>query len=191
MQHSINSPKKQAIIHSAAQLFREKGYNATSIRDLAAHVGLEPSSIYSHIKSKEELLVEICMPIAIYFTNGMEAIYNSDSSPKRKLKNLIDLHIDTAYEHPVSITVFNDEWKYLPADRLNEFFELRKDYEKKFKKILNEGKKNGKFEFENDEIVFSIILKTLNWSYEAVNKYRKIELTENISAMIIKALSKK
>jgi AcrR family transcriptional regulator len=190
MIHSVNSPKKQIIIHSAAELFREKGFSATSIRDLAAKVGLEPSSIYSHIKSKEELLVEICMPFAEYFTKGMNEVYAYDQSPKKKIKELIVLHLNVAYDHPASVTVFNDEWRFLPDDQLTHFLEMRKEYEKKVKKILNEGKRLGKFEFENVDIVFSFIIKTLNWSYEAVNKYKKMELEENIISLLTKALNK-
>jgi AcrR family transcriptional regulator len=190
MTYSVNSPKKQVIIHSAAELFREKGFSATSIRDLAAKVGLEPSSIYSHIKSKEELLVEICLPFAEYFTNGMNEVYTSDQTPKRKIRDLIMLHLNVAYDHPASVTVFNDEWRFLPGNYLTQFLEMRKEYEKKFKEILNEGKKAGKFDFENVDIVFSFIIKTLHWSYEAVNKYKKMELEENIISLLTKALNK-
>lgn len=190
MTYSVNSPKKQVIIHSAAELFREKGFSATSIRDLAAKVGLEPSSIYSHIKSKEELLVEICLPFAEYFTNGMNEVYTSDQTPKRKIRDLIMLHLNVAYDHPASVTVFNDEWRFLPGNYLTQFLEMRKEYEKKFKEILNEGKKAGKFDFENVDIVFSFIIKTLHWSYEAVNKYKKIELEVNIISLLTKALNK-
>lgn len=190
MTNTLNSPKKQVIIETAAELFREKGFSATSIRDLAARVGLEPSSIYSHIRSKEELLVEICMPFAHYFTDGMHEIFTSDVSPKKKLRELIKLHLNAAYDHPASVTVFNDEWRFLAGHQLSHFLEMRKEYEKKFKRILSEGKKSGKFEFEDVDIVFSMIIKTLNWSYDAVNKYKKMELDEHISTLLIKALSR-
>lgn len=184
------SPKKQLIFQTAAEMFKEKGFNATSIRELASRVGLEPSSIYSHIKTKEDLLVGICMPVATYFTKGMEEINAADTSYKKKFRDLIGLHLNLVYENPASATVFNDEWIFLPEEKLAEFLSMRRDYEKKFKKILLEGKKNGKFEFQNVDIVFSFILKTLNWSYEAVNKYKKNELLESITQLLIKALGK-
>ena len=136
--------KKQFIINTAADLFKEKGYSGTSIRDLASKVGLEPSSIYSHIKSKEELLSEICLGCARQFTDGMDEIY--------VLK--------------------------------------RKDYEKKFKRILIEGNNEGKFNFSNPEIVFNIIIKSLSWSYEAVKKYKREDLESELSDFILNALNK-
>ncbi|MBK8349286.1 MAG: TetR family transcriptional regulator [Saprospiraceae bacterium] len=181
--------KKQFIISAAAELFKDKGYKATSIRDLAAKVGLEPSSIYSHIRSKEDLLSDICMTCADRFTAGMNDIYFMDISPRKKLKALIDLHLSIAYDIPASATVFNDEWKFLQEPVMSQFIEARKDYEKKFKKILSEGRKEGKFEFVNTEIVFNIIIKMISWSYSATNKYPKEELESELTTFILKSLN--
>jgi AcrR family transcriptional regulator len=182
--------KKQFIINTAADLFKEKGYSGTSIRDLASKVGLEPSSIYSHIKSKEELLSEICMDCAGQFTEGIEKIFHLKISARKKLKALISLHLDMAFTYPASVTVFNDEWRHLPEPILVDFIHLRKEYEKKFRKILNEGKDDGKFNFENSEIVFNIIIKSLSWSYEAVKKYKREDLESELSDFILNALNK-
>ncbi|MBK8515399.1 MAG: TetR/AcrR family transcriptional regulator [Saprospiraceae bacterium] len=182
--------KKQFIIDTAAELFKEKGYSASSVRDLAARVGLEPSSIYSHIRSKDELLNEICMCCSARFTDGMNNIYIADISPKKKVKALINLHLQIAFDFPASVTVFNDEWKFLNKPILTEFLQARIEYENKFKKILREGQKNGKFSFINVDLVFNIIIKTLSWSYTVVNKYSKEELGNEVTAFILKAIRK-
>lgn len=182
--------KKQYIINTAADLFKEKGYNATSIRDLASKVGLEPSSIYSHIRSKEDLLSEICMSCADRFTEGMNHINSQEISPRKKMKSLIQLHLDIAFDVPASVTVFNDEWRYLQEPVLSDFLDARKEYEKKFKKILTEGKKVGKFDFQNIDIVFNIIIKMLSWSHTAIKKFKRDELEAELTAFIIKTLNK-
>ncbi len=182
--------KKQFIINAAADLFKEKGYSGTSIRDLASKVGLEPSSIYSHIKSKEELLSEICMDCARQFTQGIEKVLQLNISARKKLKALISLHLDMAFANPASVTVFNDEWRHLPEPILEDFILLRKEYEKKFRKILNDGKDEGKFNFENSEIVFNIIIKSLSWSYTAIKKYKREDLESELSDFILNALNK-
>ncbi len=182
--------KKQNIINTAADLFQEKGYNATSMRDLAAKVGLEPSSIYSHIRSKEDLLSEICMSCAERFTLGMQDIFDQDTSARKKVKELIQLHLDIAFDIPASVTVFNDEWRFLQEPVLSSFLDARKDYEKKFKKILTEGKKAGKFDFQNLDIVFNIIIKMLSWSHTAIKKYNRDELEAELNSLVIKILNK-
>ncbi len=190
METIIKINKKQVIIDAAADLFKEKGYKATSIRDLASKVGLEPSSIYSHIRSKEDLLCEICMVCALKFSVGMTNVMESQISPRKKIKLLISLHLDIAYDNPASATVFNDEWKFLPELELKEFLELRKKYETNFKKILLRGKKKSKFEFINEDIVFNVIIKMLSWSYIGINKYNKAELRDELSCLIINAIDK-
>lgn len=181
--------KKQVILQAAADLFKEKGYNASSIRDLAAKVGLEPSSIYSHIKSKEDLLSEICMSCAHKFTEGILHIIGQEKSAKKRLKALISLHLHIAYDNPASSTVFNDEWRYLNEPIKTEFLALRKEYEKKFKKILLDGKEDGKLHFDDIDIVFNIIIKALSWSYDGVKKHKREVVEVSLTEFILKALA--
>jgi len=56
-----NSTKKEVIIEKASKLFKEKGFGASSMRDLAIHVGVEAASLYNHIQSKSEILQAICL----------------------------------------------------------------------------------------------------------------------------------
>lgn len=158
-----HSKRKQEIYIASARLFRKKGYVAASVRDIAELVGIEPSSLYSHIKSKEEILVSICHNCAQLFADGMDEIMKSDKSIVEKLDALIDLHIDIAYNNPSSVTVFNDEWRHLPEYELSIFLSKRKIYEDNFKKILKSGMDAGDFERMSLTTTFNIIINSVKW----------------------------
>lgn len=183
--------RKQEITQAAAELFQKKGYPSTSMRDLAAKVGLEPSSIYSHIKSKEDLLSDICMNCAFEFSKGMQWVLNTKSSPTVKLELLIDLHLKMAIDNPSSVTVFNDEWRFLSPDVKEEFLELRKSYESLFKNILLEGRESKRFSINNVDIVFELIIQTMTIFYKSAKKHPKEELKRQVTHFIKEAIRQK
>ncbi|MFZ8458458.1 TetR/AcrR family transcriptional regulator, partial [Staphylococcus aureus] len=69
-----NSSRKDVIVSKAAALFREKGFKAASMRDLAESVGVEAASLYNHIKSKTELLHELCFGVANRFMHKIDEV---------------------------------------------------------------------------------------------------------------------
>ena len=155
--------KKQLIFQEAAGLFRDKGYSAASMRDLADRVGLKPSSFYNHIKSKEEILQKICFDNAGKFTEGMQKVQEDGGSSVGKLKLLIRLHIQIAFADPSSVTVFNDEWKHLSEPHLSRFLALRRDYEAGFFKIIQDGVNSGELKPINPSVVLYTIINSLRW----------------------------
>ncbi|MCE2788941.1 MAG: TetR/AcrR family transcriptional regulator [Saprospiraceae bacterium] len=177
--------RKEEILRAAASLFTEKGYSATSMRHLAGSVGLEVSSIYSHIKSKEDLLTEICMTCAHRFLSGMREILQAEEKPVVQLQLILRLHIDMAYDYPESVTVFNKEWRHLPENVLHLFVDQRKQYEFSFKQILEQGRESGVFLFKDTDMIFRILLQTVKFSYFSVRKFPKEQLIKEVLQFVM------
>ncbi len=163
MKTNAVSGKRDIILQHAAALFREHGFAGSSMRELANRVGVEPSSLYSHISGKDELLREICFQCAVKFTRGMQEILNNTASAHVSLEALIDLHIDIAVSDLSSITVFNDEWRHLGEADLKQFKTLRRQYETQFTKILQQGMNEGDFRAMDVRIMMYTILSALRW----------------------------
>ena len=88
-----NLSRKEQVIRSAAELFREKGYAASSMRDLAQKLGIEAASLYSHIKSKEEILQLLCFDMASEFRKSLAEVEKKNVTASEKLRLGIIGHI--------------------------------------------------------------------------------------------------
>ncbi|MDF1695212.1 MAG: TetR/AcrR family transcriptional regulator [Saprospiraceae bacterium] len=183
--------RKEEIYAVSAKLFRKRGYVASTMRDIAELVGIEPSSLYSHIKSKEEILIKICMTCAQEFDDGMVRVIQSNKGIHQKIEDLIDLHLDIALNKPSSVTVFNDEWKHLPEKELNEFMVIRSEYASNFKEILMIGIKKGEIVSMSESTAFQLIINSVKWLHFYVKKLSEAELREKrkeIKQFIIRGL---
>ena len=113
--------RKDVIIKAAAKLFREKGYKAASMRDLAVKVGVEAASLYNHIRSKSELLHDICFDVANIFMEHMSSVEASDEPALKKLETLLRFHIRQMIENFEEVYVSDREWRYLAEPYLSNF----------------------------------------------------------------------
>jgi TetR/AcrR family transcriptional regulator, cholesterol catabolism regulator len=158
--------KKALIQETAAQLFRDKGYSATSMRDLAEAVNLKASSLYNHISSKEEILKNICFENARRFISGMAQVEATDATASEKVRKLLQLHVRTAMEDATSVTAFNDEWRHLNEPFLTEFKALRRDYEQRFLQLLRQGIASGEFRQMEDQVALYTLFSSVRWLYD-------------------------
>ncbi|MCB0600759.1 MAG: TetR/AcrR family transcriptional regulator [Saprospiraceae bacterium] len=159
------SPKKQQIYLEAARLFQHRGYAATSMRAIADAVDLEVSSLYSHIRSKEELLQEICFRVAGQFLDAINRIQRQWEDPKQQLEELLRFHIQIALEDPTSSTVFSDEWKHLRTEERGAFLELRRHYEQQFLAVIQSGQARGIFRAYPAPWIMHTLISSLTWLY--------------------------
>src|SRR5882762_7094334 len=136
MEAVVNLSRKEQVIRKAAELFREKGYAASSMRDLAQKLGIEAASLYSHIKSKEEILRNLCFDMAGEFRKSLDEVELQKVSASEKLKNGIIGHIQVMAQDLTASAVFMNEHRHLSNPHLREFLLMRINYINRFKTII-------------------------------------------------------
>lgn len=187
----VEKTKRQIIFEAAARLFRDQGYSATSMRDLAETVQLKASSLYNHIGSKEEILRDICFENAQRFQTGMEEIAQMDGSAVEKVQALLRMHIHIATEDITSVTAFNDEWRHLSEPHLSNFKAMRRDYEQRFLEIIETGIQNGAFKPIPPFLILNTIFSSVRWLYDWYKPERNVspdELYAQIATLLMQGL---
>lgn len=194
-QESLNTlSRKEQVIRTAAELFREKGYAASSMRDLAQKLGIEAASLYSHIKSKEEILQSLCFDMAAEFRWSLDEVEKQQAPASVKLKNGIIGHIQVMAKDLTASAVFMNEHRHLSAAYLRDFLLLRINYINRFKKIIEEGISRGEFKETIDKkLAVMTLFSSLNWMpqwYEPDSDLIPSDLGDQLADMLINGLKK-
>ncbi|GGE99196.1 TetR/AcrR family transcriptional regulator [Hymenobacter cavernae] len=193
MVKKVKTNKRQLILDEAAKLFKERGFSGTSMRDLGAQVGMEAASMYNHISSKDEILETICFYVANTYISHLTEIENTEATYVDKLKALIQLHIHLMVEDGAAVSVGNNDWKYLTGDKLAEFKEARKRYERGFAALIEQGIAAGEFQPVNVSVALFTILSAVRWVelwYRPGRGVSPEELEENIMTILLNGLAR-
>lgn len=157
--------RKTEIINVAATLFKEKGYSAVTMRDIAQAMDIKAASLYNHIKSKQEILVLIIIEIAEEFTSVMDEIVASENSAIQKIERVIQLHIDITLRDSNALACLNNDWMHLTDSDLTYFIKMREEYEENFRTIVKKGIEDGEIKNLNLEVIIFSTLSTLRTLY--------------------------
>ena len=185
--------RRTEILTTAGNLFRERGYHATSMRDIAGALELRGSSLYAHISSKEEMLREIVDHAADAFLAQANCVEGT-LAPDKRLRTLIRGHLEVIAQELPRATVFFHEWKFLSDEYKAQITERRDAYECHFRKAIEEGARSGVFQVEDPKLATLFVLSSLNWTYQWFHEGGKLsleDLTEKYTALIFNALNAK
>jgi AcrR family transcriptional regulator len=170
--------RKTEIVNISATLFKEKGYSAVTMRDIAQALHIKAASLYNHIKSKQEILVLIVIAIAEEYTHTISDIVDSEKTAVQKLEKVIQLHIDITVRNPDALASLNNDWMHLPKENLVYFLQMREEYEEKFRNIVKKGIADGEIRNFNSEVIIFSMLSTLRTLYLWYGK--KAGFNENV-----------
>ena len=183
--------RKTQIEEKAKTLFRERGYAATSMRDLAQVLGIEAASLYSHIKSKQEILQKICFRMADEFFEAWQEVETENSSYADKMKKAVKAHVKVITNNTDASAVFFNEWKHLSEPQLSEFLDMRNDYESRFIDIIEKGIESGDLQKVDSKFMMLAILSSLNWThnwYKPNGSLSPDEVANKLSNLILNGL---
>jgi TetR/AcrR family transcriptional regulator, cholesterol catabolism regulator len=187
IQSKKNTTKKDIIIEKAAKLFREKGFGAASMRDIAETVGVEAASLYNHIQSKSEILQAICFRVANDFITHLENVERNAELTLRKMETIIRFHIRMMLEQYEYVYISDHEWRHLPEPYLSNFLNQRRSYRKRLSDILEEGISKNEIKSIDPYVAVLTILSAIS-GIESWQRSRKSTSAETLEANMVKYL---
>jgi len=166
-------PKQKAvrdqILRSAADLFRERGYRATTLDDIAARLGMSKASLYTSFRAKDEMLAAISRETIEGFTRELGLVLASALRPEEKLRRIVREHVRFVIANRSFLTVFFSEEANLPPRFVRALARQKDRYDKGVESVIADGIRRGAFRDVPPRLVVFGLLGMLNWLYKWYN----------------------
>ena len=182
------SEKVNHILLQAAELFVTKGYDATSMRDIAQKAGVSKSLLYHHFTDKYEIFVEVTSTSGLGLNETVAEAIREGETARDRLRIFMMTTAEFFERNRLSwIAASQDFWSSNEA-RMSLPVKLRRDaFEKILRSILEEGVATGEFEIRDLRLSGRLILSSLNWMHRWYNpggSRRASEIAEEYCHMI-------
>lgn len=157
------------ILKEAKRLFWFKGFDRTSVRNIATVVGCTPGNIYNHFPSKEDILYKVLLSEMTKLIDAIQPLENDlDTSQIEQLRTFIGIHVEQTLALPKGeLLLFEMEMGHLSPSHRAEVIQLRDSYDRILRKIIRRGVDGGVFAAVNEKLVSyaisSMIVRARLW----------------------------
>ena len=191
---ALETTRRQQIEAAASALFRERGYAATSVRDIAQALNIQGGSLYAHVASKEDVLWSIVSRAADRFNAEVGPIA-ADHTPMlatTRLRAMIRAHVEVVTSAQRDAAVFLHEWRFLSPERREQMAARRDAYEALFRQVIAAGSAAGTFAAVDPRLTATAILTALNgmatW-YRPDGQLTAQEIADHHADLFLRALT--
>lgn len=157
--------RKNSILLAACEIFREKGYAASTVREIATKSGIEAGSLYYHFSSKQEILLEIMDTTMANLLEGITGAIKNETDCRSKLKAAIRFHLRYHIDHVDETRVTDEELRSLTPSNYKLIVAKRRQYENIFVQILREGTEHRVMNIHNTRLTAFAILSMCTGVY--------------------------
>lgn len=165
IRNEVAALKRERTIDAAVNLFYERGYENTTLEMVAERLGVTKPFIYAHFGSKAELLAEICARGISSSLDAIDSVLAVKASPTEKLVLLGKRFTAAVLKNQMHIAIFTREEKNLAGEDFNRISDMRRDFDRKLRRLLEEGIATGEFSTEDARIAALAIGGMVSWAY--------------------------
>lgn len=151
----------EAIRKAGLRLIYEHGYEAMSLRQLAAEVGIQSGSLYNHIATKQDLLFDLVREHIKELLRQLDRALQDKEQPIEKLRAFVAFHVTYHMTKKREVFIANSELRSLEPKNYDAIIALRSAYEQRLAQILSEGVADGTFEVTDIQVATFAILALL------------------------------
>ena len=183
--------QKKKVLQVSGRLFWDNGYLGTSIDDIASAAHVNKASIYYYFHSKSDILFELAMSFINSLIEVVRPIVESDLEPLKKLEAFVDRHLIYSLDRLGFSGIGQRERRNLPARMMREYTEKRDEYERLFRRILEEGVAQKQFHVRDPKLAAKFCLGLLNstalW-FKEKGKYSPEKIAQEQYLFVLSAL---
>jgi AcrR family transcriptional regulator len=183
MREEILAYKRERILEEAVKLFYERGFTGTTLDDIAAELGVTKPFIYTHFRSKVELLAALCKPTIEMSLAAVENAAAMAGTPTERLYRAVVDFTRVVLSRQSNIAIYFREEKSLAPEALAEINALRRNFDHVLTGLLEEGVAAGEFELEDAGLASLAVGGMISWAYTWHRHGGRLKLDELCSEM--------
>jgi TetR/AcrR family transcriptional regulator, cholesterol catabolism regulator len=165
MREEILAFKRERILQEAISLFYARGFTATTLDDIAHELGVTKPFIYSHFRSKTDLLAAICLPMIEMAVAVASKGVKSTGTATERLRRLIVDFTRVVLQHQKSIAIYFRDERCLRPETRAEIDGMRRKFDRTLAKLLQEGADAGEFELRDASLAALALGGMISWAY--------------------------
>jgi len=180
--------KRERIISTALELFNENGLNNTTLFAVAEKMNVTKPFIYTHFKSKNELLAEICSRGIRASLNVLDSVVASEGSATEKLRVFAHEFMLAVIENQSHIAIYTREEKNLALESKKAIQKMRREFDRKFCTLLEQGVTDGEFQVADVRLTALSIGGLISWSYvwyRPDGRLSKKETADHVAELVL------
>ncbi len=154
---------RDEILAAAAQIFSQKGFHATSMQDIAEAVNLQKASLYHHVSSKQEILVDVLDMALDLFIANMQAVMAGPLPPDEMLRQAMQTYMVTILQERDLASVLLLEHRSLEPELHNRHIPRRDRFESLWRELIQHGLEAGIYYPVDPAMTARALLGVMNW----------------------------
>lgn len=185
---AVTKLKRERIIATALELFNENGLNNTTLFAVAEKMNVTKPFIYTHFKSKNELLSEICSRGIRASMDVLDRVVASNDSATEKLRIFAHDFMMAVIENQSHIAIYTREEKNLAPESRKAIQKMRREFDRKFCLLLEQGVKAGEFQVADVRLTSLSIGGLISWSYvwyRPDGRLSKQETSDHVAELVL------